>query len=138
VNSGRYGDLNGSGTMTWNMNRRITLTADLLKDFATTANALSVDSTSGGLTLQDSLTSKAVASLDGNVGENRFLGNEGLTAPGAQERIDRFISFGGFYSYAYNVHLKIQVGYSYYKSWSNVAYAEFPRAQYNLSLSSHW
>jgi hypothetical protein len=34
--------------------------------------------------------------------------------------------------------LKVQAGYSDYKSWSNVAYAEFPRAQYNLTLSSHW
>jgi hypothetical protein len=138
ANSGRYGDLNGSGTMTWNVNRRVTLTANLLKDFETTANALSVDSTSGGFTLQDSITSKAVANLDGSVGENRFLGNEGLTAPGDQERTDRFVSFGGFYSYAFNEHLKVQAGYSYYKSWSNVAYAEFPRAQYNLTLSSHW
>jgi hypothetical protein len=136
--SGRYGDLNGSGTMTWNVNRRVTLTADLLKDFAVTANALSVDTLSGGLTLQDSLTSKAVATLDGSVGENRFLGNDGQATPGGPERIDRFISFGGFYSYAFNEHLKLQVGYSYYKSWSDVAYAEFPRAQYNLTLSSHW
>jgi hypothetical protein len=136
--TGRYGDLNGSGTMTWNINRRVTLTADLLKDFAVTANALSVDSTSGGLTLQDSVTSKLVATLDGTLGENRFLGNGGQTAPGNQERIDRFVSAGGFCSYAFSEHLKIQAGYSYYKSWSNVAYAEFPRAQYNLTLSSHW
>jgi len=138
ASSGRYGDLNGSGTMTWNINRRVTLTADLLKDFAVTANALSVDSTSAGLTLQDSITSKAVATLDGSAGENRFLGNGGQTSPGGPERIDRFISLGGAYSYAFSEHLKAQFGYSYYRSWSNVAYAEFPRAQYNITLLSHW
>jgi len=130
--------MNASGTLTWNVNRRVTLTVDLLKDFATTANGLSVDSTSGGLTLQDSLTSKAVATLDGSAGENKFLGVQGLMAPGNRQRSDRFVSVGGFYSYAFNQHLKVQVGYSYYHSWSNVAYAAFPREQLTLTLSSHW
>ena len=136
--SGRNGDLNASGTLTWNMNRRMTLTVDLLKDFATTANALSVDSTSGGFTFQDSLTSKAVATLDGSAGENKFLGMQGLLAPGSRPRVDRFVTLGGFYSYAFNEHLKVQGGYSYYRSWSDVAYAAFPREQLTLTLSSHW
>lgn len=136
--TGRYGDLNASGTMTWNINRRITLTGDILRDFATTANALSVDSTSAGLTLQDSITSKAVATLDGSAGENKFLGVGGLMAPNDTARVDRFVSAGAYYSYAFDQHLKLQVGYSYYRSWSNVDYAAYPRAQYNATLSSHW
>jgi hypothetical protein len=136
--TGRFGDVNASGTMTWNINRRVTFTADLARDFSTTANALSVDATSAGLTLQDSLTPKAVATLQGSAGENRFLGVEGLMAPNGSRRVDRFASLGSSYSYAFNQHLKVQVGYSYYRSLSNVAYAAFPRSQFNLTLYSHW
>jgi hypothetical protein len=138
TDNARTGDVNASGTMTWNVTRRVTLTADLLRDFSTTANALSVEATSAGLTLQDSLTSKAVATLDGSVGENKFIGTQGLLAPNSTGRLDRFVSLGGFYSYAFNQHLKVQAGYSYYRSWSNVKYAAFPRSQFNLTVSSHW
>lgn len=35
-------------------------------------------------------------------------------------------------------HLKINFNYIYYRSYSTLAYAEFPRQQINVTLSSHW
>jgi hypothetical protein len=136
--TGNFDDLTASGTMTWNMNRRMTLTAVVARDFSTTANALSIEDTSAGLTYQDSFTSKASATLQGLVGENEFLGVEGLTAPSDGRRVDKFVSVSAAYFYTVNEHLKASLNYTYYRSWSTVAYAEFPRTQINFSLASHW
>jgi Putative beta-barrel porin 2 len=131
-------DFTASGAVTWNMSRRMTLTGNLAKDFSVTANALSVDTTSAGLTFQDSFTSKASATLESLGGENEFLGDEGLTAPDGGRRIDYFLSLSAAYFYTVNQHLKVSINYTYYRSWSTVAYADFPRSQVNLTLSSHW
>ncbi len=135
---GAYDDLSSSGSVTWNINRRTGLTAYVSRDFSTTANAISVEGTNGGLTLQDSFTARAVGTLDASVGENDFLGEAGLVAPGGDRRVDQHAAFDAFYSYAFNQHLKVQVGYSYYRSWSTLAYAQFTRSQVHLTLSSHW
>jgi hypothetical protein len=131
-------DFTASGSMTWNISRRMTLSSDLSRDFTVTANAQDVDSTSAGLTFQDSLTAKASATLAAQGGQNEFLGFDGLSAPDQARRIDYFASLSAAYFYTVNQHLKISLSYTYYRSWSDVALASFPRSQLNLTLSSHW
>ena len=133
-----YNDVYANGSMTWNINRRMTLTANLSRDFSTTAQALSVEATSAGLTFQDSLTAKASVTLGGAVGENAFLGSGGNTAPDGARRVDQFTSLSAQYFYTLNQHLKISISYTYYRNWSTVAYADFPRSQVDLTLASHW
>jgi hypothetical protein len=138
VIAGSFDDVTASGTATWNMNRRMTLTATLARDYSTTATAQSIDDTSAGLTFQDSLTAKASFTLIGSVGENRFLGEEGLLEPDGKRRVDDFYALSAQYYYTLNQHLKFSLTYSYYRSYSTLAYAEFPRHQVFLSLISHW
>lgn len=133
-----FNNLYASGSTTWNINRRMTLTANLSRDFSTTAEALSVEATSAGLTFQDSFTSKSSATLVGTVGENEFLGSSGLTAPDGGRRTDQFASLSAEYFYTLNQHLKLSISYTYYRNWSTVAYADFPRSQVDLTLASHW
>jgi hypothetical protein len=137
VNAGNYDDVTASGTATWNMNRRMTLTAMLSRDYSTTATAQSIDDTTASLTFQDSLTAKASFTLIGSIGENRFLGDEGLL-PDGERRVDDFYALSAQYYYTLNQHLKFSLTYSYYQSYSTLAYAEFPRHQVFLSLISHW
>ncbi len=136
--AGDYSDFTASGAVTWNLSRRMTLTGDLSRDFSTTANAQSIDSTSIGLTLKDSFTKKSSATLEGTGGQSRFLGSEGLVAPGGTRRVDNFVSANAAYFYIVNEHLKVSINYVYFRNWSTLAYAEFPRHQVNLTLSSHW
>jgi hypothetical protein len=137
VNAGNYNDVTASGTATWNMNRRMTLTAMLSRDFSTTATAQSIEDTNASLTFQDSLTAKASFTLIASVGENRFLGDEGLLTDG-ERRVDDYYALSAQYYYTLNQHLKFSLTYSYYRSYSTLAYAEFPRHQVFLSLISHW
>jgi hypothetical protein len=133
-----FNDVYANGSATWNMNRRMTLTANLSRDYSTTATAQSIESTNGGLTFQDSITAKASTTLSGSVGENEFLGAEGLVAPDDGRRIDRFLDLSASYFYTVNQHLKLSVTYGYYRSWSTLGFAEFSRDQLDFTLSSHW
>lgn len=135
---GQYQDLTASGTTTWNVNRRITVTGNLSRDFSTTALAQSIESTSAGLTVQDSLTAKASATLALAGGENRFLGVEGLIEPTGRRRVDEFISMTASYFYTINQHLKFSINYTYYKSFSTLDYAVFARDQVFFQIQSHW
>jgi hypothetical protein len=136
--AGQYGDLTASGTLTWNMNRRMTLASELARDFSTTAVGQSIDSTNVGLTFKDSFTAKASATFEGSAGQCRFLGPEGLVAPDMKQRVDEFASAGASFYYILNNHLKASLGYVYFRNWSTFAYAEFPRQQVNATLSTHW
>jgi hypothetical protein len=137
-NGEEFGTINVSGSGTWNMSRRMTLTATLSRDYSTIATGESIESTNGGLTFQDSFTAKASANLSALVGENQFLGDEGLLGPGGPRRIDTFADLSASYFYTVNQHLKASVSYSYYLSHSTLAYADFPRHQVDFTLSSHW
>jgi hypothetical protein len=136
--AGQYGDLTASGALTWNLSRRMTLASELARDFSTTAVGQSIDSTTVGLTFKDSYTAKASATFEGNAGQCRFLGPEGLVAPDMKRRIDEFASVGASFYYILNAHLKASLAYVYFRNWSTFAYAEFPRQQVNATLSTHW
>jgi len=137
-NGESFGDLTLSGAATWNMNRRMTLTANVSRDYSTTATAQSIESTSAGLTFQDSFTAKASTTLSGEVGENKFIGNEGILEPSGERRVDTFFDLDAAYFYTVNQHLKVSISYNYYRSYSTLAFAEFPRDQVDLTLTSHW
>jgi hypothetical protein len=133
-----FDDLTMSGAATWNISRRMTLTANVARDYAVTATAQSIESTSAGLTFQDSFTAKASTTLAALVGENKFLGDEGILEPSGERRVDTFVDLSAAYFYTINQHLKFSFSYSYYLSHSTLAYADFPRDQVDMTLSSHW
>ncbi|HZZ20706.1 MAG TPA: outer membrane beta-barrel protein [Opitutaceae bacterium] len=137
-NGATYQDVTASGTTTWNINRRITLTGDLSRDYSTTALAQSLESTRAGLTAQDSFTARASGTLSGSIGENRFIGVEGELEPEGKHREDEFVSATASYFYTFNQHLKVSINYTYYRSFSNVGFAEFGRNQVFFTASSHW
>jgi hypothetical protein len=133
-----FGDLTFSGAATWNIDRRKTLTVNLSRDYSTTAEAQSIESTSAGLVFQDSFTAKSSTILSSSFGENKFLGTQGLLAPGGERRVDYFVDLGAAYHYTVNQHLKLSLAYSYYRSYSSLLYADFPKEQIDFTLASHW
>jgi hypothetical protein len=134
----RSNDVTVSGSLTWNINRRMNLTADLSRDFSTTAEAQSIETSKAGLTFQDSFTAKSSGTLEGEVGENRFLGAGPSTSQQDTDRLDQFATLSASYFYTLNQHLKIFATYSYYRNWSTLSFADFPREEMSMGLSSHW
>ena len=137
-NGESFDDLTMSGSATWNLSRRMTFTANLARDYSTTATALSIETTSAGLTFQDSFTAKASTTLTATVGQTKFLGEEGILEPSGERRVDSYLSLYVAYFYTIDQHLKVSLSYGYYLSHSTLAYADFPRSQLDMTLSSHW
>jgi hypothetical protein len=131
-------DWTASGSLVWNISRRMNLTGDISRDFSTTAEALSIDSTRLGLTFQDSFTAKASGTIDTAFGQNEFLGAEGDTAPGGKQRVDTFFTMSASYFYTLNKHFKAYVTYTFYQNWSTLPFADFPRDQFDVGLNTHW
>lgn len=134
-----------SGSATYALNKKITLTGTLGKDFATTATDSFVDSLTTALALQYAYSSKWSAAGSVAYGDNRFLGESGrvilsLGPPPVlgPERHDSYLSWDASISYSLNEHLKMSFGYTWYKNWSTVAFADFERAGYSFTISSRW
>jgi hypothetical protein len=138
VDHGTYPDFTASGSATWNINRRFMTTATVSEDFQTTATTESVESSTVGATFQDAATAKSRITLSANAGRNRFIGVQGRIDPNGPQRVDSFWSLGASYFYNYSERLRMIVTYTYYENYSNLAYAEFPRQQLNLTLNSRW
>jgi hypothetical protein len=133
-----FNDLSVSGTATWNMDRRKTLTVDAMRDFTTAPTGESLETTSANLVFQDSLTAKASYNLTAGGGENKFLGQQGIAVPEQARRVDYFYDLSAAYFYTVNQHLKLSLVYTYYRSYSTISIADFPRHQLDFMLSSHW
>ena len=133
-----FSDFSISGTATWNIDRRQALTVDASRDYSTSPTSESIETTHGSLVYQDSLTAKASYTLTAGGGENKFLGEEGISAPGAKRRVDYFYNLSAAYFYTVNQHLKLSLMYTYYRSYSTISIADFPRHQLDFTLSSHW
>ena len=77
-----YNDLTASGSTTWNINRRMSLATDLSRDFSTTAQAQSIDSTSYRPHLQGFLHSKGQRHAAGLRWTEPVPRRRGLAGPG--------------------------------------------------------
>jgi len=133
-----------SGSATYTVSKRMSLTGTISKDFSTTATDASVDNTTASLDLQYAYSSHWTASAGVNAGDSRFLGQAGRnvisTDPlvlGAQ-RHDDFVSTEASIHFSLNDHLKIAATYTWFKNWSNLSFAEFVRNAYGLNVSSRW
>jgi hypothetical protein len=135
--------LSASGSTSYAINRKVSLSSQISKDFSTTSTDASVDSTAADLTAQYAYSSKwsLTAGLGG--GDSRFLGQNGrvILSLGPPEvfgpnRHDTFFHWEAGIGYARSEHMKLSFNYSWFKNWSTTAFADFVRASWNLNLNS--
>jgi hypothetical protein len=118
--------------LTWNATRKLTATAQVVRDFSTTATSVNVDTFSTTLRTQYSFTRRFL--LDGGVGygRNRFLGRDQLP------RRDEFFSWDAGATFVWNEHLRVSGTYTYLRNWSTLAFSDFQRHGYSLDVSSRF
>jgi hypothetical protein len=130
---------------TYAFNKRLHFSGSLGKDFSTTANDVSVDTTTASLDAQYALTSHWQFSASVSGGDSKFLGDAGrrlislgpppILGPG---RHDNFVTANASVDYSLNEHLKIAATYAWFKNWSTESIADFVRSSFTLNLSSRW
>jgi len=134
-----------SGSATYALSKRASITGSLSKDFSTTATDSTVDSTTANVDLSYAYSSHWSASAGVSAGDSRFLGTGGriLIAIGppplfGPQRHDDFITANASLNYSMNDHFKVAASYTWFKNWSNLQFAEFVRSAYSLNMSSRW
>lgn len=134
------------GSASYAINRKTNLTAQVSKDFSTTATDASVDTTSASLSAQYAYNSHLSFNLSGGGGDSRFLGQNGRIVRSVgppldlgPNRHDTYANWDATVSYSVNDHLKANLGYGWFHNWSNVSYANFTRTtSWNVNYSSRW
>jgi outer membrane receptor for Fe3+-dicitrate len=121
-----------SSSFTWNASRKFNMTAQLSRDFATTASASTVDSFSAVLRATYVLTRKFEVNSGAGYGSNHFLGKN------APHRADQFVTFDAGARYSLNEHFTVNGSYTFLHNWSNVQFSVFTRNGFSLSVSSRY
>jgi hypothetical protein len=117
---------------TWAINKRMSLTGTLSKDFSTTATESSVDTTRFNLDAQYIFNHRWSLYSGVGVGYSEFLnGVDG-------GRDDYYFTWSVGVNYTLNDHFKASLTYSYFQNWSNRSLSTFDRNSITLFLSSRW
>ncbi len=127
------------------ISKRLNLNGSIAKDLAITATESYVDTTSATFDSRYTFNSRWSTSGSVTLGDTRFLGESGriVIAPGpppelGRNRHDNYITWSWSMQYSINQHLQSSLSYSWFKNWSTLAYADFVRSNWSLSLSSSW
>lgn len=127
-----YDSWTSAVSATWNVNKRLSVTGQLSKDFSTTAANTSVDSFAGTLEAQYASSAKTSVTAAVGGGINRFLGSLGAG------REDTFFTYNVAFNYTFNERLRCSLGYTYFHNWSTVAFSDFERHSVSLNVTSRF
>lgn len=133
-----YAAATATGSLSYTINKKSTLTTQLSKDFSTTATDTSVDATTATLNLRYAVNPRLTASADIGWGRHRFLGPRGLLPGTAIGRADTAFNYDAVLTYRFSERLSVSGGYYFYQNWSNLEFSDFVRHSWNLSVSSRW
>lgn len=127
-----YGSFTATASTTWTINKRMTLTGTLGKDFSTTATESTVDSLRFNLDAQYVITSRWSLYSGFGAGYSSFL--SGIDTG----RRDHYFTWSAGVNYSLNDHFKASLTYSYFQNWSNRANSTFDRNSITLNMSTRW
>ena len=144
VGSGNFSAWTANASTTYAINRKISLTGSLAKDFSTTATDSSVDSTTATLDAKFSYSRRLSFSLTSGWSDSHFLGETGRIVLSSSplvlgpNRHDQSANWGASIGYSRSEHLSLSFGYTWFSNWSTISYADFIRTGWSLSMSSRW
>lgn len=125
--------------------RKISLSAELAKDFSTSASDASVDALSGSLSLSYAHNSRWSLSGGATFGRSRFLGDAGriVIAVGppvvlGASREDIYLGLNAGLNYSLNEHFSSSFSYAWFRNWSTLSIADFDRGSWTLGATSRW
>lgn len=123
---------NAAASLNWPLTRKLFLGFSLARDFNTIATGASVDSTSAALNAGYTYNRKLEFNASAAVGHNKFLGRDQLA------RTDTFYSFSLTGRYSMNEHLKVGAGYTYFRNWSSLDFADYASHVFSVDVSSRY
>lgn len=128
----------GSASLTNSFSQKLTATAGVTKDFSTTAFNANIDRTSGTLDATYAFNARWNANAGVNYGYTRFLGRQGIDLVSGRQRRDTFFGSRAGIGYGKSEKFKVSLDYHWSRNWSTIAYSDFIRKSWSLSVSSRW
>lgn len=132
----QYGALSALAQLNWNATRKFAMVARLSRDFTTTANATSVDSTSASLQGDYIFTRRWSASAGIGGGRNNFL-NE-IPVPPTGPRHDTFFTWDAAVSFTHSEKFRATATYTYLRNSSTTVISDFTSNGVSLTLSTRF
>lgn len=141
----RFSSWFASGSTSYSLSRKLMANFSIAKDYSTTAIDSMVDNTNGSIGISYALNSRINLSLNGDLGDSRYLGKSGrvVLSPGpppilGRNRHDNFLSWSASTGYSFSEHLKVGISYNWFQNWSTLPYADFVRSSWSANASSRW
>lgn len=130
------------GSTSYDISRKLRVSASLTKDFSTTATDDVVDTANLSVSVRYSATAKLGVAFNAGYGESSYIGQAAANLPpgavAGTARRDRFINADLSLSYTLNEHLQGAATYSQFFNTSSFGLADFTRSTWNASISSRW
>jgi hypothetical protein len=130
-----------SGTTSYDVSRKLSLSGSITKDFSTTATDDVVDSLNVSLSARYAATAKLGMGLSSSLGTSDYVGQAAANLPSGaapSSRNDRFVSANLSVSYSFNEHLQSSATYSQFWNTSSFELADFARSTWSANISSRW
>ncbi|MBP8257680.1 MAG: outer membrane beta-barrel protein [Opitutaceae bacterium] len=124
-----FSGINAGIAVTWTLTRRLNMTAQISKDFATTSTDISNDSFISGLEARMSVNARLGVFGGLAYGINDFLGSRGAG------RRDEFVMISAGGKYTLNDQVSLSITASHLENSSNVAIADYDRDSVVLGLN---
>ena len=133
-----YGSWTSAATVSYEFNKKLTLSGQVTKDLSATALDTSLDSLTAGLEIQYAHNAKLTASASAGYGHNDFLGPGGLIFGTNIGRADTSFDWGTRIGYTLSENLTLYLAYNYTKNWSNADFGDYNRSSWSTGASSRW
>jgi hypothetical protein len=129
---GQFHAWSASGSTSYSINKKLSLSGSISKDFSTTATNSTVDS--------------LVMSLEGQYAFNSHLGFSATIGNGvstfldgtANNRKDTYLTGSVSSSYSFSERLHLGLSYLWFQNWSTLNFADFDRSSWSFSASTRW
>lgn len=128
-----YGSWASSTALTWMPSKKLSFSGTIAKDFSTTATDGSADTLTGSLQSNYAITAKFSVFASLYAGHSRFFDRQLQS-----NRNDDFLGSSTGVHYSMNEHFKATLTYGLHQNWSTLAYADYTRRTFTLTLSSRF
>lgn len=125
-------NITASGSATWSINRRASVTLQLAKDFSTTSTNVSIDSITATADALYIVNRRFSVGAGVGAGRNRFLSEV------SAGREDTYTSASLIAHYTVMEGVRLNLSYGLYENSSTLAIADFTRHSISLSISSRF
>lgn len=143
TNHEKASGLSASAATQYALNRKMSLTGQLSKDYSTTSSDATVDTWAADLGLKYAYSSKISFVGGAGIGNSRFLGASGrqlldLGPPVVfgPPRQDGFLHFDAMLAYTRSERFKLALSYGWFRNSSTLAFADFIRSSWNLHFDT--